>query len=123
MSCRLALMVQAAVMDGQFLDPVSPFDDGGIAAEVGIGGRYVAKALVVGVIVIVIDESADLAFQGLRAGNSFPAGRGFSGSGAGARSCPGSGDDRGLHGHVSYRGLRASPQDRRSVRHQNKWDC
>ena len=26
-------MVQAAVLDGQFFDPVPPFDDGGVAAE------------------------------------------------------------------------------------------
>ena len=46
-----------------FFDPVSPFDDGGVAAEVGVGGRDVAEALVVAVVVIVIDESADLAFE------------------------------------------------------------
>ena len=62
-SSRLALMVQAAVMEGQFLDLVSPFDDGGVAAEAGIGGRDVAEALVVAVVVIVIDESTDLAFK------------------------------------------------------------
>ena len=56
-------MVQAAVLDGQFFDPVSPFDNGGVAAEVGVGGRDVAEALVVAVVVIVIDESADLAFK------------------------------------------------------------
>ncbi len=56
-------MVQAAVLDGQFFDPVPPFDDGGVAAEVGVGGRDVAETLVVAVIVIVIDESAYLAFE------------------------------------------------------------
>ena len=50
-------------MDGQFFDPFSPFDDGGVAAEVGIGGRDVAEALVVAVVVIVIEKSADLAFK------------------------------------------------------------
>ena len=63
MLSRLALMVQAAVLDGQFFDPVPPFDDGGVAAEVGVGGRDVAETLVVAVIVIVIDESAYLAFE------------------------------------------------------------
>ena len=63
MLSRLALMVQAAVLDGQFFDPISPFDDGGIAAEVGVGGRDVAEALVVAVVVIMVDESADLAFK------------------------------------------------------------
>ena len=45
MLSRLALMVQAGVMDGQFLDSVFPFDDGGIAAKVGIGGLYIVKTL------------------------------------------------------------------------------
>ena len=63
MLSRLALMVQAAVLDGQFFDPVSPFDDGGVAAEVGVGGRDVAEALVVAVVVIVIDEGPDLVFE------------------------------------------------------------
>ncbi len=43
MLSRLALMVQAAVLDGQFFDPVPPFDDGGVASEVGVGGRYAAE--------------------------------------------------------------------------------
>ena len=34
-----------------------------MAAKGGIGGRDVAEALVVAVVVIVIDESADLAFE------------------------------------------------------------
>ena len=63
MLSRLLLMVQAAGMDGQFLDPVSPFEDGGVAPEVDIGGRNGAEALVVAVIVIVTDESANLAFK------------------------------------------------------------
>ena len=36
MLCRLALMVQAAVLDGQLLDLSSPFDDGGVAPEVAL---------------------------------------------------------------------------------------
>ena len=63
MLSRLALMVQAAVLDSQFLDPFSPFNDGGVTAEVGIGGGDVAEALVVAVVVIMVDESADLAFK------------------------------------------------------------
>ena len=56
-------MVQAAVLDGQFLDPVSPFNDGCVAAEVGVGGRNVTEALVVAMVVVVIDEAADLVFE------------------------------------------------------------
>ena len=59
----LALMVQAAVLDGQFFDPIPPFDDGGVASEVGVGGRDVAETFVVAVVVVVMDESADLAFK------------------------------------------------------------
>jgi len=55
MLSRSALMVQAAVLDGQFFDPVPPFDDGGVAAEVGVSGRDVAETLVVAVVVVVID--------------------------------------------------------------------
>ena len=33
MLSRLALMVQAAGLDGQFFDPIPPFDDCGIAAN------------------------------------------------------------------------------------------
>jgi len=44
-------MVQAAVLDGQFFDPVPPFDDGGVAAEVGVDGRGVGKTLLVAVVV------------------------------------------------------------------------
>jgi hypothetical protein len=35
MLSRLTLMVQAAVLDGQVLDPVPPFDYGGVAAVNG----------------------------------------------------------------------------------------
>ena len=52
MLCRLALMVQAAVLDGQFLDLFSPFNDGSFAAAVGSGGRDVAEALVVAVVAL-----------------------------------------------------------------------
>ncbi len=56
-------MVQAAVLDGQFLDLLSPFNDGRVTPEVGVGRRDVIQALVVAVIVVVIDEGADLVFE------------------------------------------------------------
>ena len=37
MLSRLALMVQATVLDGQFLYLSPPFDDGRVPAEVGVG--------------------------------------------------------------------------------------
>ena len=63
MLSRLALMVQAAVLGGQFFDPFSLFDDGGVASKVGVGWSYVADALVVALVVVVIDEGADLVFE------------------------------------------------------------
>ncbi len=63
MLCRLALMVQAAVLDGQFLDLFSPFNDGRVPAEVGVCRRDVVEALVVAVVVVMIDEGADLVFE------------------------------------------------------------
>ena len=53
-------MVQAAVLDCQFFDLLPPFNDGGIAPEVGICARDVAGALVVAVVVVMIDEGAGL---------------------------------------------------------------
>ena len=63
MLSRLLVVVQAAVLDCQFLDLFPPFNDGGIAPEVGVGGRDVAKALVVAMVVVMIDEGADLHFE------------------------------------------------------------
>ena len=59
----LLLMEQAAFLDCLFFDSSSPFDDGCVAPEVGIGGRDVVDALVVAVIVVMIDEFADLVFE------------------------------------------------------------
>ncbi len=56
-------MVQAAVLDSQFLDFFSPFDDRGVTPEVGVSGCDVADALVVTLVVVMIDEDADLVFQ------------------------------------------------------------
>ena len=63
MLSRLALMVQAAVLEGQFFDRFSPFYDGCITPEVDVGGRDVIEALVVSVVVVMIDEGTDLAFE------------------------------------------------------------
>ena len=60
MLSRFALMVQAALLDGQFLDLFPPLDDGGITPEVGICGRDIVEALMVAVIIVMIDEVADL---------------------------------------------------------------
>ena len=60
---RLTLMVQAAVLDGECFDVLSPFDDCGVSPEVGIGGGDVADTLMVAVVIVATDEGADLAFQ------------------------------------------------------------
>ena len=60
---RLTLMFQAAVLDGEFFDFLPPFDDCGVSPEVGVSGGDVADTLMVAVVVVVIDEGADLAFQ------------------------------------------------------------
>ena len=53
-------MVQAAVLDGQFLNLFSPFNDGSVFAEIGVGRGDIVQALVVAVVVVMIDEGADL---------------------------------------------------------------
>ena len=60
MLSRFALMVQAALLDRQFLDLFPPFDDGGITSEVDICGHDIVEALMVAVIIVMIDEVADL---------------------------------------------------------------
>ena len=56
-------MVQAAVLDSQFLDLFSPFDDGGVTPVVCVGGCDVTNALMVTPVVVMIDEGADLVFE------------------------------------------------------------
>ena len=63
MLSRLVLMVQAAVLDGQFLDLFSPFNDGSVFAEIGVGRGDIVQALVVAVVVVMIDEFGDLIFK------------------------------------------------------------
>ena len=58
MLSRLALIIQAAVLDDQSLDLFTPFDDGCAALEVDIAVRHIADALVVAVLVVMIDQLA-----------------------------------------------------------------
>ena len=60
MLSRFALMVQAAFLDGQFLDLFPPFDDRGIAPEMSICGRDIVETLMVAVVIVMIDKVADL---------------------------------------------------------------
>ena len=63
MLSRLAVMVQAAVWGGQLFDLVSLFDAGGVGSKVGVSLSYVADALVVALVVVVIDAGADLVVE------------------------------------------------------------
>ena len=63
MLSRFALMVQAAVLDCQFLDLFPPFDDGGVTPKVGVGWCDVADALVVALVFVMIDEGANLVLE------------------------------------------------------------
>ena len=60
-------MVQAAVLDS-LLFYASPFSQDGFAtAKIDIGGRQVADALVVSMVVVVVDEGGDGGFKGKHA--------------------------------------------------------
>ncbi len=52
-------MVQAPVLDGQFPDLLPFCQDGRAASEVDVSGREIAKALVIAVVVVMIDEGRD----------------------------------------------------------------
>ena len=58
-SGRLALMGQAAVSDGQFLDLLPFGQDGSASAEVDVCGGEVAQVSVVAMVVVVGDEGGD----------------------------------------------------------------
>ena len=56
-------VLQAPMFDGLSLDPFALADDGLGPAEVGIGGRHVVQALVIPLVIVVLDERFDLAFE------------------------------------------------------------
>ena len=60
---RVLLVLQAPRLDGPFFDLRSPFDDGRVPPEVGVGGCYVFDALVITTVVVVIHECLDLMFE------------------------------------------------------------
>ena len=68
-------VLQAPVFDGLPFDPFTLSDDGFGPAEIGVGGRHVAKAFMVSSVIIVVDEGADLGFEVY----PFAEGRGLSG--------------------------------------------
>ena len=69
-------VLQAPVLDGLSFDPF-PFQQDGLAApEVDIGGREVARALVIAPVIIVFDEGGELGFGITGQIKSYPAGCG-----------------------------------------------
>src|SRR5262245_53043732 len=61
--CGLGVMLQASIGDGLAFDPFA-FEQNGLAAfEVDVGWGEIAEALVVAAMVVVLDESRDLAFE------------------------------------------------------------
>ena len=56
-------MLQSAFSDCLFLDLLSHFQDLRASAVIDVGGCQVGQALVVAMVVVVIDEGADPAFQ------------------------------------------------------------
>ena len=56
-------MLQAAFSDCLFLDLLSHFQDLCASPVIDVGGRQVVQALVVTMVVVMVDESADLPFQ------------------------------------------------------------
>ena len=59
----LLLMLQAALLDCLFLD-LGPFPQNGfVAPKVDVSGCDVVQALVITLVVVVIDEGADLTFK------------------------------------------------------------
>ena len=56
-------MLQAPVLDGLAFDPFARPDDVIGPAEVGVGGRHVAQALMIALVVVVLDEGLDLGLK------------------------------------------------------------
>jgi hypothetical protein len=60
---RVLLVLQAPRLDGPFFDLRSPFDDGRVPPEVGVGGCYVFDALVITTGVVVSRSPAYLVIK------------------------------------------------------------
>ena len=56
-------VLQALMFDGLSFDPFALLDNCFSPAEVGIGRRYIAQALVIASVIIVLDERLDLGFE------------------------------------------------------------
>ena len=56
-------VLQAPMFDGLSLDPFALFYDGLGPAKVSVSGRHVVQALVIPLVIVVLDERFDLAFE------------------------------------------------------------
>ena len=56
-------MLQAPMFDGDAVDAGALGEGRFIPAEVGVGRRHVAQALIVSLVIIVLDEGLDLGFE------------------------------------------------------------
>ncbi len=56
-------MLQAPMFDGLSLDPFALADDGIGSSKVGVGGRHIVQALMIALVIVVLDERLDLAFE------------------------------------------------------------
>ena len=65
-------MLQAPMFDGLLFDPFSLLEDGVGPAEVGIGRRHNAEALVVALVVVMLDERFELGFDRSRTRKGLP---------------------------------------------------
>ena len=54
---------RAPMFEGLAFDPFALADDGLGPAEVGVCGRHVVQALVISLVIVVLDERFDLAFE------------------------------------------------------------
>ena len=56
-------MLQAALLDCQFLDLFPFSDDGFVTPKIDVGRCDVVEALVISLVVVVLDEGPDLTFK------------------------------------------------------------
>jgi hypothetical protein len=61
--CSVLLVLQATIFDCGSFDPFSLQQDGLTASEVDVGGCEIAKALVISLMVVVLDERIDFDFE------------------------------------------------------------
>ena len=59
-------VLQAPIIDGLSLGPLTLLDDGGRPSKVSIGGCHIAQALMVALMVVMLDKRLDLRLKVIR---------------------------------------------------------